>query len=31
MLPFSTEKKLRLLAEIDPLERLRRVAEWVGN
>ena len=31
MLPFPTEKKLRLLAEIDPLERLRRVADWVGN
>ncbi len=31
MLPFSTEKKLRLLAERDPLERLRLVADWVGN
>ncbi len=31
MLPFSTEKKMRLLPEMDPLERLRLVAEWVGN
>lgn len=31
MLPFSTDQKLRLLAEMDPLERLRLVAEWVGN
>ena len=31
MLPFSTEKKLQLLAEMDPLERLRLVGEWVGN
>ena len=31
MLPFSTDQKLRLLAEMDPLERLRLVAELVGN
>jgi hypothetical protein len=31
MLPFSTDQKLRLLAEMDPLQRLRLVAEWVGN
>jgi len=31
MLPFSTDQKLRLLAEMDPLQRLQLVAEWVGN
>jgi len=31
MLPFSTEEKLRLLAEMDPLERLQLVSQWVGN
>lgn len=31
MLPFTTDKKLRLLAEPDPLERLRLVGVWVGS
>lgn len=31
MLPFSSEKKMRLLSELDPMERLRLVADWVGN
>ena len=31
MLPFSTEDKLRLLAEMDPLERLQLVSQWVGS
>jgi len=31
LLPFSTEDKLRLLAEMDPLQRLQLVSQWVGS